>query len=170
MSTIAGSVGGQADDAQREDRAAAGGSAGTALTTQVYAVFIRATPEQVWDAITKPAFTERYFHGVRIEVRDGRRYSAMRDIAWEEEVLEEDPPRRLVHRWVSYYDDEMAAEEPSRVTWEIEPQEDGTTLLTLVHDQLEGAPKTAEGVSGTGWMYVLSGLKTLLETGQPLAG
>jgi uncharacterized protein YndB with AHSA1/START domain len=140
------------------------------LTTQVYAVFIRATPEQVWDAITKPAFTERYFHGVRIEVRDGRRYSAMRDIAWDEEVLEEDPPRRLVHRWVSYYDDEMAAEEPSRVTWEIEPQEDGTTLLTLVHDQLEGAPKTAEGVCGTGWMYVLSGLKTLLETGQPLAG
>ena len=49
----------------------------TALTTQVYSVFIRATPEQIWDAITKPEFTERYFHGVRIEVRDGRRYSAI---------------------------------------------------------------------------------------------
>jgi uncharacterized protein YndB with AHSA1/START domain len=142
----------------------------TAQTTQVYSVFIRATPEQIWDAITKPEFTERYFHGVRIEVRDGRRFSALRDLEWDEEVLESDPPRRLVHQWISAYDPEMAAEEPSRLTWEIEPQEDGTTLVTVVHDQLEGAPKTAEGVSGTGWMYVLSGLKTLLETGKPLAG
>lgn len=143
----------------------------TAQTTQVYSVFIRATPEQIWEAITKPEFTERYFHGVRIEVRDGRRYShSSRGIEWDEPVLELDPPRRLVHRWLSYYDPELAAEEPSRVTWEIEPQEDGTTLLTVTHDQLEGAPKTAEGVSGTGWMFVLSGLKTLLETGEPLAG
>jgi uncharacterized protein YndB with AHSA1/START domain len=142
----------------------------TAQTTQVYSVFIRATPEQIWDAITKPEFTERYFHGVRIEVRDGRRFSAVRDIAWDEEVLECDPPRRLVHRWISGYDPELAAEDPSRVTWEIEPQEHGTSLLTVVHDRLEGAPKTAEGVSGTGWMLVLSNLKTLLETGEPLGG
>jgi uncharacterized protein YndB with AHSA1/START domain len=142
----------------------------TAQTTQVYSVFIRAAPEQVWDAITRPEFTERYFHGVRIEVRDGRRFSALGDVAWDEEVLESDPPRRLVHRWISGYDPELAAEEPSRVTWAIEPQENGTTLLTVVHDQLEGAPKTAEGVSGTGWMFVLSNLKTLLETGEPLTG
>ena len=142
----------------------------TAQTTQVYSVFIRATPEQIWDAITKPEFTERYFHGARVEVRDGRRYSAIEGgLQWDEPVIEADPPRRLVHGWVSYYDPEMAAEEPSRVTWEIEPQQDGTTLLTVVHDQLEGAPKTAAGVSGTGWMHVLSGLKTLLETGEPLA-
>ena len=63
----------------------------------------------------------------------------------------------------------MAAEEESRVTWEIEPQDGGITKLTVVHDQLEGAPKTAESVAG-GWMYVLSGLKTLLETGKPLTG
>jgi len=143
---------------------------GTALTTQVYSVFIRATPEQIWDAITKPEFTERYFHGARVEVRDGRRFSRLGDdLAWDEPVLEEDPPRRLVHGWTSYYDPEMAAEESSRVTWEIEPQEDGTTLLTVVHDQLENSPKTAESVSGVGWMYVLSGLKTWLETGKPLA-
>jgi uncharacterized protein YndB with AHSA1/START domain len=142
----------------------------TAQTTQVYSVFILATPEQIWEAITKPEFTERYFHGARIEVRDGRRFSSIGDLEWDEPVLEADPPRRLVHQWVSRYDAEMAEEEPSRVTWEIEPQEDGTTLLTVVHDQLEGAPKTAEGVSGIGWMYVLSGLKTLLETGKPLAG
>ena len=65
---------------------------------------------------------------------------------------------------------EMAAEPASRVTWEIAPQDGGYCLLTVVHDQLEGAPKTAESVSGEGWMMVLSGLKTLLETGEPLAG
>jgi uncharacterized protein YndB with AHSA1/START domain len=142
----------------------------TAQTTQVYSVFILATPEQIWEAITKPEFTERYFHGATVAVHDGRRFTSIRDLAWDEEVLEEDPPRRLVHRWVAGYSDELAAEEPSRVTWEIEAQDDGTTLLTVVHDQLERAPKTAESVSGTGWMYVLSGLKTLLETGKPLVG
>ena len=141
----------------------------TTQTTQVYQVFILATPEQIWDAITKPEFTERYFHGVRIELRDGRRVSALGDQEWDEEILESDPPRRLVHRWISGYDPELAAEDPSRVTWEIDPQENGATLLTVIHDQLEGAPKTAEGVSGTGWMFVLSNLKTLLETGKPLS-
>jgi uncharacterized protein YndB with AHSA1/START domain len=102
-------------------------------------------------------------------VRDGRRFSAIGDTEWDEEVLEADPPRKLVHGWTSAYDPEAATEEPSRVTWEIEPQDDGVTKLTVVHDQLEGAPKTAESVAG-GWMYVLSGLKTLLETGKPLAG
>ena len=81
----------------------------------------------------------------------------------------EDPPRRLVHGWRAGYDPELAAEEPSRVTWEIEPRDDGMTLLTVVHDKLEGAPKTAVGVAGEGWMFVLSNLKTFLETGEPLA-
>jgi uncharacterized protein YndB with AHSA1/START domain len=142
----------------------------TAQTTQVYSVFILATPEQIWEAITKPEFTEKYFHGATVAVRDGRRFTSIGDLSWDEEVLEEDPPRRLVHRWVAGYSEELAAEDPSRVTWEIEPQEDGTTLLTVVHDQLDGAPKTAASVSGIGWMYVLSGMKTLLETGKPLAG
>jgi uncharacterized protein YndB with AHSA1/START domain len=74
-----------------------------------------------------------------------------------------------VHGWSSTYDDEMAAEPESRVTWEIEPQDNGTCLLTVVHDRLEASPKTAASVSGVGWMLVLSGLKTLLETGEPLA-
>ena len=85
-------------------------------------------------------------------------------------MSEYEPPRRLVHTWLALYDPDQAAEQASRVTWEIEPREDGTSLLTVVHDQLEGAPKTAESVSGAGWMYVLSGLKTLLETGKPLVG
>jgi uncharacterized protein YndB with AHSA1/START domain len=141
----------------------------TAQTTQVYQVFIRATPEQIWEAITKPEFTSKYFHGVTIDTTPEERRSfqgsEVKNVA---DVLEYEPPRRLVHSWISYYDPEMAAEEPSRVSWEIEPQEGDYCLLTVVHDQLEGAPKTAEGVSGPGWMMVLSGLKTLLETGEPL--
>jgi uncharacterized protein YndB with AHSA1/START domain len=91
-----------------------------ATTTQVYRVFIKATPEAIWDAITKPEFTERYFHGVRMELRDGRRWSTMSDgRAWDEAILEHDPPRVLVHEWSAGYDPELAAEEPSRVTWEI---------------------------------------------------
>lgn len=139
------------------------------MTAQVYCVFIKATPEQVWEAIVDPAFTERYFHGVTIEITpEVRRSFRGGELRSEVAVLEYEPPRRLVHAWVSYYDPDLAAEEPSRVTWELEPQEDRTTLLTVVHDQLEDSPKTAENVAGTGWMYVLSGLKTLLETGEPL--
>ena len=67
------------------------------------------------------------------------------------------------------YDEETAAEPRSRVTWQIEPQEGGVSKLTVVHDQLEASPKTAANVAG-GWMYILSGLKTLLETGKPLQG
>jgi uncharacterized protein YndB with AHSA1/START domain len=83
-------------------------------------------------------------------------------------VLEFDPPRRLVHEWRSQYDEEMNAEPISRVTWEIEPQDGGTCLVTLTHDRLEGSPKTAAGVSGAGWMFVLSSMKSLLETGDAL--
>jgi uncharacterized protein YndB with AHSA1/START domain len=141
-----------------------------AKTVQVYQVFIRATPEQIWEAITTPEFTQRYFHGARIEVSPTRlRSLGPDDSVWgDEATIEYDPPRRLVHEWRSLYDPELADEEASRVTWEIEPGEDGVSMLTLVHDRLEGAPKTAESVSGPGWMRVLSGLKTLLETGEPL--
>jgi uncharacterized protein YndB with AHSA1/START domain len=141
------------------------------LTTQVYQVFIRATPEQIWEAITTPEFTTKYFYGARIEITPERRRSWSPDgsESWGDgAVLEYDKPRRLVHEWRSLYNPELAAEEPSRVTWEIEPQEGGYSKLIVVHDQLEGAPKTAESVSGAGWMMVMSGLKTLLETGEPL--
>ena len=140
-------------------------------TTQIYNIVIKATPEAVWDAITRPEFTERYFYGSRITVVPDH-YSSLGpdgDVRGDEPVYEYDPPRKLVHGWTSRYDPELAVEEESRVTWEIEPQDNGTCLLTVVHDRLEGAPKTAASVAGVGWMTVLSGLKTLLETGKPLA-
>ena len=143
----------------------------TAQTTQVYQVFIKATPEAIWEAITKPEFTQKYFYGARIEnTAEWHRSLGPDGSIWgDSPTFEFEPPRRLVHGWRSLYDPELAEEEPSRVTWEIEPQEAGYSMLTVVHDQLEGAPKTAESVSGAGWMMVLSGLKTLLETGEPLA-
>ena len=140
-------------------------------TTQIYNIVIKATPEAVWEAITKPEFTERYFYGSRITVVPDH-YSSLGpdgDVRSDEPVYEYDPPRKLVHGWRSRYSPELADEDESRVTWEIEPQDDGTCLLTVVHDRLEGAPKTAASVAGFGWMTVLSGLKTLLETGKPLA-
>lgn len=84
------------------------------------------------------------------------------------EVLEVDPPRKLVQTWKFLYDPELTAEGFTQVTYEIEAQEGGISKLTAIHE-LEGAPKTAEHVAG-GWSYILSGLKTLLETGKPLAG
>jgi uncharacterized protein YndB with AHSA1/START domain len=145
----------------------------TEQTTQVYSVFIRATPDQVWDAITKPEFTARYFYGSVIDstFEPGSPYLGWSSDRTQQyvdgEVLEADPPRLLRHTWRALYDEETAAEQPSRVTWEIEPQDGGVTKLTVVHDQLEASPKTALNVAG-GWMYILSGLKTLLETGEPL--
>jgi uncharacterized protein YndB with AHSA1/START domain/DNA-binding transcriptional ArsR family regulator len=141
---------------------------------QVYQVYIRATPEQVWDAITKPEFTAQYFFGSRVETSGEagdpiRHYAPDGKELWgDDAVLESDRPRRLVHSWRSLYNEELAAEPPSRVSWEIEPQPGGICKLTVVHDQLEGSPKTAASVSG-GWMFVISGLKTVLETGRPLA-
>jgi len=147
----------------------------TEQATQVYSVFIRATPEQVWDGITKPEFTTRYFHGTKIEstFEPGAPYLSVAveggDTVVDGEVLESDPPRMLKHTWRALYDPETASEPFSRVTWEIEAQEGGVTKLTVTHDQLEAAPKTAVSVAG-GWSHVLSGLKTLLETGEPLQG
>jgi uncharacterized protein YndB with AHSA1/START domain len=145
----------------------------TEQTTQVYSVFIRATPEQVWQGITDPAFTQRYFYGSVIEstYETGAAYDGWSTDRSQQyvdgEVLEADPPRKLVTTWRALYDPVTAAEPHSRVSWEIEPAGEHVTKLTVVHDRLEESPKTAENVAG-GWSYVLSGLKTLLETGEPL--
>ncbi len=145
----------------------------TAQATQVYSVFIRATPEQVWDAITKPEFTQKYFYGSAVETTaepgtpwrgwSGDRTQQLVD----GEVLESDPPRLLRHTWRALYDLETASEPYSRVSWELEQAGEGVTKLTVVHDELEHSPKTAESVAG-GWPYVVSGLKSVVETGEGL--
>ena len=147
----------------------------TETTIQVYMVFIKASTEKIWEAITKPEFTSRYFHGSNVEssFEPGTPYkgwsSDRSQLFVDGEVLESDPPRRLSFTWSALWDEELASEAASRVTWEIDPQEGGFSKVTVVHDQLEGAPKTAATVaSDMGWKIVLDGMKTLLETGEPL--
>lgn len=164
----------------------------TTVTTQVYRVYIKATPEAVWDAITKPEWTERYAYSrADFDLRPGgvaRTYATPQmkkeaaelgfdvpDVIMDGEVIEVDPPRRLVHTWRLLWDETTAADGFTRITWELEPIEEGVTKVTVVHD-LEGAPKVAAVVSGSmedqgtggGWAELLSGMKTLLETGEPL--
>ena len=145
-------------------------------TTQVYQVFIKATPGADLGGDHQPGL-----HGEvllrqpgQVELRSrlprtaaGRTTTSQQLV--DGEVLEVEPPTRLSTTWRALYDPETAAEPHSRVSWEIEAQEGGFTKLTVVHDQLEESLKTAESVSG-GWSYILSGLKTYLETGEPLAG
>ena len=90
----------------------------TAQTTQVYQLFIRATPEAIWDAITKSEFTTRYFFASRIEITSERRrsFGPNGEVWADSAVLEFDPPRRLAHGWKSLYDPELAEEAESRVT------------------------------------------------------
>jgi len=164
-------------------------TADSTVTTQVHRVYIKATPEAIWDAITKPEWTERYGYGGRgeFDLRPGGTYQgfttdAMRsmgapDVAVEGEVIEADPPRRLVLTRHFVMDPELAAERVTRLTYEIAPRSGGVTRLTVIHD-LEGAPKLALLLSGGmedvgaggGWAWMLSDLKSLLETGEPLAG
>jgi uncharacterized protein YndB with AHSA1/START domain len=142
--------------------------------TQTYHVFIRATPQQVWDAITTPELSSGYLFGALVETTGEigtpfRYHSPDRTALWgDETVLDADPRHRLVVSYRALYNPDLAGEPPSRVTWQITSDEDQISLLTVVHDNLEHAPKTAARVADTGWMRVLSGLKTLLETGGPL--
>ncbi len=101
----------------------------TQTTVQVYQLFIKATPEQIWEAIVDPELTSKYFYGSRITITPEGRVSTNPDgsESWgDSEVLEWDPPRKLVHGWQSAYDPELASEATSRVTWEIESQDGGT--------------------------------------------
>jgi uncharacterized protein YndB with AHSA1/START domain len=162
--------------------------AASTATTQVYRVYIKATPQAIWDAITQPEWTDRYGYGGRAEfdLRPGGAYRGLTseamhavgapDVAVDGEIIEADPPRRLVQTWrMVMAGPEIEAEGFTRVTYEIEEGKSGVTKLTVVHD-LDGAPKLALLVgggiedqgAGGGWNWVLSGLKTLLETGTSL--
>jgi uncharacterized protein YndB with AHSA1/START domain len=144
----------------------------TARPKQVYELFINAPQQRVWDAITKPEFTKRYFFGSSVEstLQPGapiRGVNGEGGLDMEGTVVESDPPRRLVYTWRSMWDPAMAAEAPSRVTWEVEAMGDAVSKLRVTHDDFDGETVTCKAVAG-GWMWVLSNLKTLLETGEPM--
>jgi uncharacterized protein YndB with AHSA1/START domain len=160
-------------------------SATETRTTHVFQVWIKATPEQIWDAITKTEWTERYGYQARThyDLHPGGRYLAkaspefqamgMPEDVVDGEVIEVDPPRRLVQTYRFLWDDQVKAEGPTRVTFEVGPTEYGGTKLTVTHE-LENAPATEEMILGTqpgaggGWSFVLSDIKTLLETGKAM--
>jgi len=140
-------------------------------TTQVYNVFIRATPEQIWDAITKPEFTAQYFHGVHVRstLEPGTPFAQFagdgETVVMQGEVLESDPPRRLVLKWRNEFRPELKADGYTLCTFEVE-REGEMVRLTVSHEA-ERPHKLIEAVS-QGWPRVLSSLKSLLETGKGL--
>jgi len=143
----------------------------TQSTTQVREIYIRATQQQVWDAITNPAVVARFFNGAQLEAKPEagvklRSWSPDGQLWTDNTVLEYDPPRKLVFAWRSLHKPELAAEAESRVTCQIDEPRAGLSKLTVIHDKLDDAPKTAERVKG--WAYILSNLKTTIETGEPL--
>ena len=137
---------------------------------KVFEIYIKTTPDRLWEAITDGEMRQKYTFGARVDSdwTPGSPYkSAARNgtvaIA-EGENLEVDPPRRLVQSFTAVWSDDVKAEGTSRVTWDIEPVGD-SCRLTVTHDELrEGANEELYG----GWPMVLSGLKTLLETGEKL--
>ena len=146
-------------------------TADVTIAPQLYQIFIRTSPEALWQAITEPAFTARYFHGAGIGREGDDRWvlhGPDGSIWGDEGLIEWDAPRRLVAGWRSLYSPEFASEPSSRVMWEIIETTPGVCKLTVLHDRLESSPKTAANVSGAGWMHVLSTLRSFLETGQSL--
>ena len=116
-----------------------------AITKHVYQIFIKATPEQVWEAIIEPSWTRRYFHGTAfdsppVKGQPYRTTIADGDPAVDGVIEEMDPPNRLVMTWHVLYDAAMSEEPPSRVEWIIEPMGDGLTRLRLEHGDLAAQP------------------------------
>jgi uncharacterized protein YndB with AHSA1/START domain len=138
----------------------------------VFRIHIRATPEEVWQAITDPAFTRQYFHRTAFEstLEPG---SGMRFVlpdgadAVVGEIEEVERPRRLVMTWRALYDPAMAEEPPSRVEWHLDDGGEGVTRVTTIHRDLAFSPMTSASV-GEGWTWILDSMKSLLETGTPL--
>jgi uncharacterized protein YndB with AHSA1/START domain len=138
-------------------------------STFVYVTFIRTTPERLWSALTQPDFIQKYWFAMtiacdwkvgspwRLVFPDGR-------VADSGEVVEIDPPRRLVIRWRNEWSPELKAEGPSCMTMELEPL-DGAVKLTVTHAMDRAESQLIQKVSG-GWPGILSNLKSLLETGE----
>ncbi|GIF51366.1 uncharacterized protein YndB with AHSA1/START domain [Asanoa ferruginea] len=154
---------------------------------QVHRVYIKATANAIWDAITKPEWTARYGHrglsdydlrpggAFKGRANEGMIARGVPEVAVDGEVVEADPPRRLVQTFRMLMDPGLAAEGFSRLTYEIDERDNGVCTLTVTHD-LSGAPGLAALMrgdyeamgAGGGWPWTLSGLKTLLETGKEM--
>ena len=159
----------------------------TTQTVLMYRVYIKASPEMIWEAMTQPEWTLKYGYAPKVEydLRPGGDFRAYAnegmlavgcpEVISDGEVIEVDPPRKLVQSWRMTMTPELAAEAFTRLTFELEPVRGGVTKVTVTHD-VTGAPMWATVLrgesestgAGGGWSEILSGLKTLLETGNPL--
>ena len=155
--------------------------------TQVFKIFIKATPQTIWDAITKPEFTEKWGYGLREEydLKPGGQYRGMANegmiamgmggVIVDGEVIEAEPPHKLVITWRMAIDPSMRAEGFTKLTYEIVEGHNGVSRLDVIHD-VTGAPGHAAMIagdkqgpgSGAGWTWILSDLKSMLEGGGPM--
>lgn len=136
----------------------------------VYTTFIKTAPEKLWHALTDQEFTRAYWFGCTLtsDWKVGSRMHMDKGdrVLNECVVLASDPPRKLSYSWQTVYDEDMKKECPSRVTFLLEPSH-GAVKLTVTHEDFAEGSKTLPSIS-TGWPLVLSSLKSILETGQPL--
>jgi uncharacterized protein YndB with AHSA1/START domain len=135
----------------------------------VYVTFIRTTPAKLWESLTDPKFIRQYWFDMTIDCawKKGSPWKMVRadgELMDSGEILEIDPPRRIVIRWKNEWKPELAAEGPSRCTFELEPV-DRAVKLTVTHEIDRPESKLITAVSG-GWPTILSNLKSLLETGE----
>jgi DNA-binding transcriptional ArsR family regulator/uncharacterized protein YndB with AHSA1/START domain len=166
------------DQVARLSTPSAPGGVPMARPDHVYQIYIAASPDQVWTAITDSEWTRRYFHRTAFEEPPvaGRPYRKIvlpegrpaSDGMIEEMTPPVDgQPGRFVHTWHVLYDDAMSAEPAGRVEWLVELAGEGLTRVRLVHSGLEQSPLTWENVKD-GWVWVLDAMKTVLETGRSL--
>jgi uncharacterized protein YndB with AHSA1/START domain len=140
-------------------------------STFIYVTYIKTTPERLWDAITNTEFMKQYWFGVRCksEWKPGSSWKMVHPdgkVTDTGEIIESDPPKRLVIKWRNEWKPELKAEGYSRCTFEIEPDPaNNATKLTVSH-VIDRKPSKLIGAVSGGWPKILSNLKSLLETGR----
>jgi uncharacterized protein YndB with AHSA1/START domain len=158
------------------------------MSTRIHEIYIRATAEAIWEAVTAPEWTQRYGYRAaqHYELKSGGTFEAkanaqmlqmgLPELIIDGKVIEAQAPRKLVQTYRFLFSEANKAEGFTRITWEIEPCADGFCRLTVTHE-LEGAPLMEAAISskfngrgGGGWTWIISDLKSLLETGKPLGG
>ena len=138
----------------------------------VYQIIIKAPQERVWEAITTSEFTSRYYYGSTLttDLTVGSPFTYHMPNGSpivEGEVVTSEPPNRLVHTYHSLWPP-MNEDAPTKVTWELSPMPGGVTRVTVVHEDFEGETATYKGLQGGGWAWILSNMKTVLETGESM--
>jgi uncharacterized protein YndB with AHSA1/START domain len=158
------------------------------VTTQIHQIYIRATPETIWEAITSPEWNGKYGYGAaghydlkpggayRVKASSEMRSMGLPEVIIDGEVIESKPPRKLVQTYRFLFNAQHEGEGFTRITWEIEPTSQGFCRLSVTHE-MENAPMMAAATAsnfnergGGGWGWILSDMKSLIETGKLLSG